>query len=63
VLAELSARERAYVADPLRVLHAGDTALLVADRAITVMRRAADRRWRYTIALLDADPQSKGRDT
>jgi hypothetical protein len=60
LIAELGAREPAYVADPRRVLQAGDTALLVADRAITVMRRADDRRWRYAIALFDTHPRPKG---
>lgn len=44
--------ERAYVADPQRVLQARDLALVVAERGITVMRRGSDDAWRYAIALL-----------
>ena len=41
-----------YVAHPRRVLQARDTALIVADGAISVVQRACDERWRYAIALL-----------
>ena len=34
-----------------------DTALIVTGRAISVVRRNADARWRYTIALLDPNPK------
>jgi hypothetical protein len=44
----------AYVAEPRRILRAEDTALIVAERAISVARRAGSR-WRYAIALLDTD--------
>lgn len=46
---------RTYVAGSRRVLQARDTALVVADRAIAVMRRGHDRTWRYVIALLSVD--------
>ena len=46
-----------YVAEPRRVLQADDIALIVADGAISVMHRAADRRWHYAIALLTPDPK------
>jgi hypothetical protein len=39
-------RDRVYVADPRRVLQARDTALVVAERAINVARRATDGSWR-----------------
>ena len=42
-----------YVADPRRVLQAGDTALVVAEQALCVMRRGTDRSWRSAISILD----------
>lgn len=45
-------RGRGYLAEPRRVLQARDTALVVSDGAIGVMRRASDGSWRYAIALL-----------
>jgi hypothetical protein len=48
--------DRIYLAEPRRVLQARDTALVVADRAINVVRRGSDGAWRYTIALLFLDP-------
>jgi hypothetical protein len=45
-----------YVAEPRRVLQARDTALVLADGAINVVRRRSDGAWRYTIALLSLDP-------
>jgi predicted flavoprotein YhiN len=45
-------RERTYVADPLRVLQARDTALVVAAGGISVVRRGSDGTWRYAISLL-----------
>jgi hypothetical protein len=48
-------RDVGYVAEPRRVLQARDTALVVSERSIGVMRRASDGRWRYAIALLDVD--------
>ena len=47
---------RTYVAEPRRVVQARDTALVLADRAISVARRGRDGTWRYTIALLCLDP-------
>lgn len=44
--------DRTYVAEPRRVVQARDTALVLADGAINVMRRGSDGAWRYTIALL-----------
>jgi len=51
----LWAGDRTYIAEPRRVLQARDTALVVADRAISVVRRGGDGAWRYTIALLSLD--------
>jgi len=48
-------RDRTYLADPRRVLQARDTALVVAERAINVLRRGSDGTWRYAITLLDTD--------
>ena len=45
-------RDRTYVADPRRVLQARDTALVVAERSINVVRRGSDGAWRYAISLL-----------
>jgi hypothetical protein len=51
----LWAGERTYVADPQRVLQARDTALVVAERGINVLRRGSDGAWRYAIALVSLD--------
>ncbi len=48
----LCERGYSYLAGAQRVLQAGDTALVVAQRAINVMHRGADRRWRYTGSYL-----------
>jgi hypothetical protein len=47
--------DRTYVAEPRRVMHARETALVLADRAINVVRRGSDGTWRYSIALLSLD--------
>jgi ketosteroid isomerase-like protein len=47
--------DRTYVAGPRRVLQARDTALLVADAGVHVLRRTADGAWRVAISLLDLD--------
>jgi ketosteroid isomerase-like protein len=59
--AALWERERTYLADPRWVLQARDTALVLADRGIAVMRRGSDRTWRYAIALQSLD--QKGQET
>jgi hypothetical protein len=48
-------RDRIYVADPWRILQSRDTALVVAERGINVLRRGGDGAWRYAIALLSPD--------
>jgi hypothetical protein len=53
---ELWEGDRTYVAEPRRVVQARETALILADRAINVVRRGNDGAWRYTIALLSLDP-------
>ncbi len=48
-------RGHGYLADPLRVIQARATALVVAHNAVNVVRRRSDGRWRYAISLLDID--------
>jgi hypothetical protein len=48
-------RDRTYLADPQRVVQARDTALVVAERGINVLRRGSDGTWRYAISLLGTD--------
>lgn len=50
--AQIWTREPTYLADPQRVVQARDTALVVAERAINVVRRGSDGTWRYAISLL-----------
>ncbi len=45
-------RDRTYVADPWQILQARDTALVVAELSINVVRRGSDGSWRYAILLL-----------
>jgi uncharacterized protein DUF4440 len=61
-LAELWSRDCTYVARPRRVLQARDTALVVADAGIHVLRRGRDRTWRATISLLDFDTTIRSED-
>jgi len=58
-VAGLWAQDLTYLARPERVLQAGDTALIVAERAISVLRRRDDH-WRYAISLLHIEPKSNG---
>src|SRR5436190_14401866 len=48
-------RDRTYVAAPERVVQARETALVVAEQAINVVRRGNDGTWRYAISLLSLD--------
>ena len=41
---------------PRRVVQAGETALVLAEGTISVLRREGDSAWRYEIALLHLDP-------
>ena len=52
-------RDRTYLAEPRRVLQARDTALVVAERGIRVVRRAGDGVWRYAISVLEIDDTTK----
>lgn len=56
----LAERGYSYLADPRRVLQVGDTALVVAPQAINVMRRGADRRWRYAVSYLTTGNAAEG---
>ncbi len=53
VAAQLWDSQRRCLVDPQRVLQVRDTALVLADRAINVVRRGDDGSWRYAISLLD----------
>ena len=48
----LWAGDRSYVAEPQRVVQARDLALIVAERAVSVVRRERDGTWRYIIAAV-----------
>jgi hypothetical protein len=61
VAAQLWDAERLYLADPGRVLQVRDTALVVAGRAINVVRRTDNGSWRYAISLLDLETATKER--
>ena len=50
---------RTYVATRCGSLQAHDTALVVADARINVVRRGSDGAWRYAIALLDSSHPTK----
>ena len=58
-VADLWAQDLTYLARPERVLQARDTALIVAEGAISVVRRSDDH-WRYAISLLHTEPKSNG---
>lgn len=58
-VAELWSRDLTYLARPERVLQAGETGLIVGERAISVVRRR-DAHWRYAISLLHAEPKPNG---
>ena len=58
-VAGLWAQDMTYLARPGRVLQARDTGLIVAGRAISVVRRR-DGHWRYAISLLQTDAKPNG---
>lgn len=45
-------RNGSYIAEPVRVVQARDTAVVLANGGINVARRGSDGGWRYAIALL-----------
>jgi hypothetical protein len=55
VAGELWAADVTYLADPQRVLQARDTALVIAQHGVSVVRRGDDGTWRYAISLLAFD--------
>jgi hypothetical protein len=62
LLEDLQAGGLTYIAEPRRILRVADTALIVAEGAVSVAPRAGSR-WRYSIALLDTDATTKERHT
>lgn len=58
-MADVWVGERTYLADPRQVVQARDTALVVGDGAIHVVRRGRDRSWRYAISLLTEPPDTR----
>ncbi len=44
---------RTYVAESRHVLQARDTALVLGDPGVRVVRRGGDSAWRYAISVLD----------
>lgn len=63
LMAERSEGNQIYLADPLRVVQAGDIALIVGERSINVARRDSDGDWRYVIALPFVRDRSGPADT
>jgi hypothetical protein len=62
-VAALWAQDRTYVAGARRVLRARDTALVVADAGVHVLRRGPDGAWRAAISLLDLDSANQREET
>ena len=52
---EMWQRNRTYLAEPRRILQAGNTALIMTECGANVVRRGTDGAWRYAIALLSQD--------
>jgi hypothetical protein len=48
-------RNRSYLAQPRRIVQAGNTALIMTSHGANVVRRGTDGAWRYAIALLSQD--------
>jgi hypothetical protein len=48
-------RKRTYLAEPRRIVQAGNTALIMTQHGANVVRRGTDGAWRYAIALLSQD--------
>jgi hypothetical protein len=61
-VAELWARGSTYLARPRRVLQSRDTALVVADAGIHVLRRGGDGAWRAAISLLETEGSIRSED-
>jgi hypothetical protein len=54
-------RNRTYLAEPRRIVQAGNTALIMTKHGANVVRRGTDGAWRYAIALLSQDHIPPGR--
>jgi Domain of unknown function (DUF4440) len=52
---QMRQRNRSYLADPRRIVQAGNTALIMTERGANVVRRGTDGAWRYAIALISQD--------
>jgi len=61
-LSHLWAHGRTYVAHTRRVVQTPDTALVIADSAIHVLRRDGDGAWRATITLLELRASNRPED-
>ena len=61
VATEIWARGLTYFADPRQVLQARDTALVVAQHGLNVVRRGEGGTWRYAISLLGCKDDTSGR--
>ena len=48
-------RNRSYLAEPRRIVQAGNTALIMTQHGANVVRCGTDGAWRYAIALLSQD--------
>jgi Domain of unknown function (DUF4440) len=55
LVTEMSQRNRTYLAEPRRIVQAGNTALIITEHGANVVRRGTDGAWRYAIALLPQD--------
>ncbi len=55
LVTEMWQRNRTYLAEPRRIVQAGNTALIMTGGGANVVRRGADGTWRYAIALLTQD--------
>jgi hypothetical protein len=53
--AQMWQRNRTYLAEPRRIVQAGNTALIMTKHGANVVRRGTDGAWRYAIALLSQD--------
>jgi hypothetical protein len=52
LVTEMWQRNRSYLAEPRRIVQAGNTALITTECGANVVRRGTDGAWRYAIALL-----------
>lgn len=44
-----------YIANPQRVIQARDTALIISEQSLNVVRRSSDGTWRYAIVCQSVD--------